>query len=292
MKSWLSALCLLFASLGFANAVPDFYGPLRHAEVGNANIAYYRFGFGAPLLLITGHGDAMTMWHPTLLKKLSKTREVIMFDYPGIGESTIKGEYPNSMEKLSSLVQAFIESQKLERPDLLGFSMGGSLALYMSTQNGSKYHHVVLVGAKAGGKKTVVPDARSFNMLNDTKISPATAIKTLLFPATAAPQADAYLKILSQMPIPKMNPDALKAQSEAVNAENQGEGVWDRLPLIKNRVLVINGTEDILTPVQNAPMIAAAIPGAWLAQIKGAGHGVLFQEPDFTGDLIELFLSY
>lgn len=292
MKNWLLMFCLLLGNVTHAAAVPEFYGPLKQAKAGNANISFYRFGNGAPLLMITGHGDAMTMWHPTLLKKLSKTREVIMFDYPGIGESSIEGEYPDSMDKLSKLVQSFIENQQLERPDLLGFSMGGSLALYMATQNGSKYHHIVVVGAKAGGSKTVLPEARYFNMLNDSNMSPAMAIKTLLFPANAAPQADAYIKILSQMPTVKMNPDALKAQSEAVNGENRGEGIWSQLPLVKNRVLVINGTDDILTPVQNAPMIAAAIPGSWLAQIKGTGHGVLFQEPDFTGDLIELFLSY
>ena len=292
MKQWLLIICLLIGSVASAGTVPDFYGPLKQAQVGDASISYYRFGTGAPLVMITGHGDAMVMWHPALLKKLSQTREVIIFDYPGVGESTIKGDYPDSMDKLSRLVQAFIENQQLDRPDLLGFSMGGSLALYMTTQYGDKYHHVVLVGAKAGGKKTVTPDPKYFNMLNDTKMSPAVAIKTLLFPATAAAQADAYLKVLSQMPIPKMNPEAMKAQSEAVNAENSGAGIWDKLPLIKNRVLVINGSDDILTPVQNAPMIASAIPGAWLAQIKGAGHGVLFQEPEFTGDLIELFLSY
>lgn len=292
MKKWLMILCLSLTSLGFAAAVPDFYGPLKHAQVGKANIAYYRFGYGAPLLMVTGHGDTMTMWHPTLLKKLSKNREVIIFDYPGVGDSSIEGPYPDSMAKLSELVQSFIDNQKLNKPDLLGFSMGGSLVLYMAAQQGSKYHHVVAIGAKAGGTKTIVPEAKYFNMLNDTKMSPAEAIKTLLFPSTAAPQADAYIKIISQMPAEKMNKDALKGQSDAVNAENHGAGIWSLLPAIKNRVFIINGTEDILTPVQNAPLIAAAIPGAWLAQIKGAGHGVLFQEPEFTGDLIELFLSY
>jgi pimeloyl-ACP methyl ester carboxylesterase len=292
MKQLLLVLCFIFGTSSYAGAVPDFYGPLKHAQVGKANLAYYRFGNGAPLLLVSGHGDTMTMWHPVFLKKLSKNREVIIFDYPGVGESTIKGDYPNTMDQLGKLVQGFADNLKLERPDILGFSMGGSLVLYMATQDTNRYHHVIAVGGKAGGKKTVVPEAKYFNMLNDTTMSPAVAIKTLLFPPTAVPQANAYLKMLSQMPAIKMDGAALKAQGAAVNAENTGEGIWNQLPNIKNRTLIINGTEDILTPVQNAPLIASAIPGAWLAQIKGAGHGVLFQEPEFTGDLVELFLSY
>lgn len=93
------------------------------------------------------------------------------------------------------------------------------------------------------------------------------------------------------MPQEKMDGAALKAQGAAVNGENNGPGIWDQLPNIKNKTLVINGTDDVLTPVQNAVLIAAAIPAAWLVQIRDAGHGVLFQEPEFTSKLIELFLS-
>jgi pimeloyl-ACP methyl ester carboxylesterase len=291
MKNWFLAVCLIWANLSFAGSVPDFYGPLKHVTVGDTNIAYYRFGEGKPLVMITGHGDTMTMWHPDFLREMSKKREVIIFDYPGIGESTTTGNYPNSMDQLSSLVQSFVESQKLDKPDMLGFSMGGSLLLYMTTKYGDKYDHVMVIGAKAGGKKTVVPEAKYFNMLADPNTSPAVAIKVLLFPADATKQADAYLQILSQMPAQKMNGDALKAQAAAVNAENQGEGIWDQLPAIKNKVLVISGTNDVLAPVQNAVMIAAAIPGSWLVQVKDAGHGVLFQEPIFISKLVELFTS-
>ena len=292
MKKCLALILLVLSSVAFAANVPSFYGEQKKVKVGKANIAYYRFGQGAPLVFVTVHGDTMTMWHPTLLKILSKNREVIMFDYPGVGESTIEGNYPNTMAQLADLVQGFIDSQHIQRPDILGFSMGGSVVLYMAAQQGAKYHHVVAVGGKAGGKKTILPDAKKFQMLNNPNTSPAEAIKVLLFPTTAQPQADAYLKILSDMPKPKFDGAALKAQGAAVDAENADPGIWDKLSGIKNRVLILNGTEDVLTPVQNAVMIAAAIPGAWLIQIKGAGHGVLFQEPEFTGNLIELFLSY
>lgn len=292
MKKWLLLISLLLGSVVYAGSIPSFYGSMKHVAVGDANISYYRFGEGKPLVMITGHGDSMSMWHPELLKKLSKNHQVIIFDYPGIGESTIKGVYPNSMDQLSRLVQAFVASQKLDKPDMLGFSMGGSLLLYMAAQYSDQYNHVILVGAKAGGKKTVVPDAKYFNMLADPKISPEAAIKTLLFPADQTKKADAYLKILSQLPPQKMNGDALKAQAVAVNGENNGPGVWDQLPNIKNKVLVLSGIDDVLAPVQNAVMIAEGIPGAWLVQVKDAGHGVLFQEPEFTGSLIELFLRY
>lgn len=167
MKNWLCIFCLVLGTIAHAGSVPSFYGALKQISINNATIAFYRFGHGKPLVLINGHGDNMSMWHPVFLKNLSKNREIIIFDYSGIGKSIIHGDYPNTMEQFSVLVQSFINSQKLEKPDLLGFSMGGSLTLYMATEHSENYNHVIVVGAKAGGKKTVVPLAKNFNMLSD-----------------------------------------------------------------------------------------------------------------------------
>ncbi|VVC75739.1 2-succinyl-6-hydroxy-2, 4-cyclohexadiene-1-carboxylate synthase [Aquicella siphonis] len=291
MKNWLLILFMLIGSISYAGSVPTFYGPMKKANMGNASISYFRFGHGKPLLLMTGHGDTMMMWHPAFLKQLSKNHEIIMFDYPGIGKSSIQGAYPNRMEQLSSLIRSFMKAQKLHKPDMLGFSMGGSLLLYMTANNGVDFDHVIVVGAKAGGKKTVTPDPKYFNMLSDPSISPDVAVKTLLFPADAAKQADAYLKIVSGLPQEKMDGAALKAQAEAVTDENTGPGIWDQLPGIKNKVMVLSGTDDVLAPVQNAVLITEAIPGAWLVRIQGAGHGILFQDPEYMSEIIELFLK-
>jgi pimeloyl-ACP methyl ester carboxylesterase len=233
----------------------------------------------------------MNMWPPTLLKKLSAKRTIIIFDYPGIGNSTIQGNFPTSFDDLTNLVQAFIKTQNLNKPDVLGFSMGGSLLLYLATKYSDDYDHIIVIGAKAGGKQTIQPDAANFNLLKNTTLPPAQIIKKLLFPASASQQADAYLRDIMQMPEEKMDKKALEAQAVAVTADNDGDGIWNVLANIHNKTLVINGTEDILTPVQNAVLIAGAIPGAWLVQIRGAGHGVLFQEPDFGERLLQLFLG-
>lgn len=127
-------LLLMFIHLSFAGGVPEFYGSMKQVTLGDKTITYYRFGAGKPLVLITGHGDSMTMWHPEFLKKVSANHQVIMFDYPGIGDSTTTGNYPKTMDELAQLVQSFIATQKLTKPDLLGFSMGGSLLLYMTTR--------------------------------------------------------------------------------------------------------------------------------------------------------------
>jgi pimeloyl-ACP methyl ester carboxylesterase len=55
--------------------------------------------------------------------------------------------------------------------------------------------------------------------------------------------------------------------------------------------LVISGNEDITSPPANLIMIAEKIPGAWLVQIKGGGHGIMFQYPQQFVSILETFLS-
>jgi pimeloyl-ACP methyl ester carboxylesterase len=56
--------------------------------------------------------------------------------------------------------------------------------------------------------------------------------------------------------------------------------------------LVITGTDDNLyMPHANALVIAGKIPGAWLVQIKDAGHAVMDQYPDEISKILQTFLS-
>ena len=56
--------------------------------------------------------------------------------------------------------------------------------------------------------------------------------------------------------------------------------------------MVIAGTDDNnFIPHANALVIAGKIPGAWLVQIKNAGHAIADQYPAELGKIIDTFLS-
>jgi pimeloyl-ACP methyl ester carboxylesterase len=55
--------------------------------------------------------------------------------------------------------------------------------------------------------------------------------------------------------------------------------------------LVVAGTEDITSPPANSLIIAERIVGSWLVQIRGGGHGLIFQYPNEFSDIIETFFS-
>jgi pimeloyl-ACP methyl ester carboxylesterase len=55
--------------------------------------------------------------------------------------------------------------------------------------------------------------------------------------------------------------------------------------------LIITGTEDVAVPAGNSIILAQKIPGAWLVQMKGAGHGLMYQYPDEFSSILLTFLS-
>ena len=68
-------------------------------------------------------------------------------------------------------------------------------------------------------------------------------------------------------------------------------GTCNALSRITQPTLVIVGTDDMWTPAANSLMVAEKIPGASLVQIKGAGHGLMYQYPDKLSKAVSMFLQ-
>ena len=69
-------------------------------------------------------------------------------------------------------------------------------------------------------------------------------------------------------------------------------GACEALAKIAKPTLVIMGTDDnYLVPHENALILAGKIPGAWLVQIKDAGHAIMVQYPAEVAEILNTFLS-
>jgi pimeloyl-ACP methyl ester carboxylesterase len=69
------------------------------------------------------------------------------------------------------------------------------------------------------------------------------------------------------------------------------KGTCDILPSITKPTLIITGTDDVTSPPANSLIIAQKIPGAWLVQIQGGGHGAMYQYPDNFSRIVLTFLE-
>ena len=75
----------------------------------------------------------------------------------------------------------------------------------------------------------------------------------------------------------------------------QAIGSWtgscNDLSKISIPTLVITGTEDVVVPSANSLIIVQKISGAWLVQINGAGHGLMYQYPEQFNKILQTFLD-
>lgn len=96
-------------------------------RVGDIDINYKIFGNGEPLLLISGSGNVMDVWPSHLLQELAKLHKVIIFDNRGVGNTT-SGINQFSVEQFSKDTAGLLQVLKIEKVDVLGFSMGSFVA--------------------------------------------------------------------------------------------------------------------------------------------------------------------
>src|SRR6185437_2794469 len=103
--------------------------PNQFVEAANGvKYAYRRYGKsgGVPLVLLQHFRGNLDNWDPALMDTLATEREVIAFDNTGVALSS--GVTPNSVTQMARDAIVFIEALKLDRVDVLGFSLGGFVA--------------------------------------------------------------------------------------------------------------------------------------------------------------------
>jgi pimeloyl-ACP methyl ester carboxylesterase len=140
--------------------------PIKKIHVGDINIAYKVFGKGKPILLISGSGLVMDAWEPSLLKELSSNHTVIIFDNRGVGNTTI-GIKPFSIQQSATDTVGFLDALKIQKADVLGFSMASFIAQEITLLHPEKVNRLILYGATCGGEGNIPQAPQVVKILSD-----------------------------------------------------------------------------------------------------------------------------
>ncbi len=145
MKTAALIFTLLLSAAMSAQAQKPVTG---YAPVNGLKMYYeiHGSGSGEPLVLL--HGSYMTIsnnW-PTWIGEFAKTRKVIAVEMQGHGRTAdIKRDF--SYENLADDITALLGYLKIERADLLGYSMGGGVAMQVAIRHPEKVRKVVSISA-------------------------------------------------------------------------------------------------------------------------------------------------
>jgi len=280
--------------------------PAKKVHVGDIDIAYKMLGKGDPILLFNGASDGMDAWDPSFLEGLSSNHTVIAFDTRGIGNTTT-GSKPYTYQQLANDSAGLLDALKIPKADVMGYSLGSYIAQQLAIMYPDKVNSLILVGSSCGGKDHTPKPPEFLKLqseivnksLNNVSISQE-EMKGLVSASLGSGWIRLHPESLENIPTlqqakPGLSPESMNNQNNVGKhwEDNANwSGACDELAKTARPTLVITGTDDNqYQPHVNSLKIVEKIPGAWLVQIKNAGHAVMDQYPEEIGKILNTFLS-
>jgi pimeloyl-ACP methyl ester carboxylesterase len=123
----------------------DTHGDGQYADVNGINLYYETQGSGKPLVLLHGGLGSGEMFAP-ILPALADHHQVIAVDLQGHGR-TADIDRPLDLRLMADDIAALIDHLGLERPDLVGYSLGGGVALQTALKYPEKIGRLVATSA-------------------------------------------------------------------------------------------------------------------------------------------------
>lgn len=269
--------------------------PIKKVHVGDIEVAYKIFGEGHPILLIGGSANVMDAWPTIFLEELAaNNHSVIIFDNRGVGNTTA-GTRPFSIGQFANDTIGLLDALNIQRADVLGFSMASFIAQQLTLTHPERVSRLVLYGASCGGQEGIpqTPEVASIisDMVNN-RSQDADAFLSVTFPPEWLRTHPNYFEAISET-TEIVSSATLVKQFNAVEdwLSQDWTGVCGQLPNISIPTLIITGTEDVAVPAANSLILVQKIPTAWLVQIEGAGHGLMYQYPEQFSQIVRTFLE-
>ncbi|TLW91096.1 alpha/beta fold hydrolase [Saccharomonospora piscinae] len=235
-------------------------------------LGYADDGDGPPVVLLHGHPFDRTMWRPQIQRLVREGYRVVTPDLRGYGASPLTPPVPvTTFERHVLDLTALIDHLGLDRFVLGGLSMGGQLALECYRHLGDRLDGLVLAATSARADS---PEVRAQRLAladalpQDGIDGHAAALGARLLAEDSARALPSTVKHVWRM----MRHTSPEGAAAALRGRAQRDDHVDLLGRIAVPTLVVVGTDDVLTPVPEAELLAERIPAATLAVLDGVGH--------------------
>jgi pimeloyl-ACP methyl ester carboxylesterase len=248
------------------------------AQIAGRTVGYELAGAGPPLVLLHAFPFDRRMWQDTGAA-LAGRRTVIAPDLRGFGESALA---PFSIADLADDVAALLDALGHPRATVAGLSMGGYVALAFAQRHPARLAGLVLADTKAGPDTPEARQARGEAIALVRREGVAAYLEKQL-PRLLAPGAAESVRARLRAIGGTQAPEAVIAGLEALRDRPDRRS---ELGAITVPTLIVVGAEDGLTPPTEARSMAAAISGARLVEVPGAGHISNVEAPDAFGSAL------
>jgi pimeloyl-ACP methyl ester carboxylesterase len=133
----------------------DNPGHGQYAEVNGINLYYETHGSGRPMILLHGGLGSSEMFGP-VFPALAERHRVIAPDLQGHGR-TADIDRPLDVRLMADDIAALIDHLGLDKPDVVGYSLGGGVALQVAIKYPAKVGRLVAASANIR-RDAIYPD--------------------------------------------------------------------------------------------------------------------------------------
>jgi poly(3-hydroxyalkanoate) depolymerase len=261
-------------------------GEERYIATGGQRIRVkVRWGTGVPLVLCNGIGASLEVLDP-FVEQLDPDTTVVRFDVPGVGGSPTSIA-PYGFPYLAWVLGRVLTKLGISVVDVLGLSWGGALAQQFAFQNPWRCRRLILVATGTGAVMVPAHPRVLAKMLTPRRFSDpdyAGSIAGELYGGTVRAHGEDVARLFLQQ---------LHAGSRMGYLHQLLAGlVWTSvfaLPAVRQRTLIVAGTDDPIIPMANAHIMNALLPHSRLHQHSG-GHIDLVHNAAELAPVIEKFL--
>jgi pimeloyl-ACP methyl ester carboxylesterase len=263
-------------------------------DVEGARLHYVDQGSGPPIVLVHGLHGQLRHFTYGVTERLLHDHRVITLDRPGSGYSTFMGAGSHGLQAQAAIIGRFIEALKLEKPLLVGHSLGGALALTVALQSPKLLGGLALVSPLTQPVETLpavfeslfITSRRIRRLVATTLAVPLGKLKgkrtlAAIFAPDEVPEgfADAAGGLLAG------RPDVFYAAStEVTEGRYDVDDIVADYPNLMLPTAILFGRSDaILSPELHGGKTVGMIPGAELKVIDG-GHMLPITAPDAVAE--------
>jgi pimeloyl-ACP methyl ester carboxylesterase len=256
--------------------------PGRYAKVNGINLYFEIHGAGRPLILLHGGLGAIEMFGANL-EALAKGHRVIAVDLQGHGR-TADIDRPIRVALMADDIAALITHLGLERPDIMGYSLGGGVALLTAIRHPDVVGKLVVVSTpfrRDGFYPDILAQQGQVNaaMADAMKQTPMYQLYSRLAPRPA---------------------DWARLLDKIGEAMKQDYDYSKEIAALKATTLIVAGDADIFPPAHAVAMFGllggGQRDGSWdgsgrpksarLAILPGVTHYTIFSDPALAATVI------
>jgi pimeloyl-ACP methyl ester carboxylesterase len=250
-----------------------------YVAVNGIKVYYEVYGQGRPIVLLHGAFYTIQMNWGQLIPELSKTRKVIAIELQGHGHSPFsdrKMVFPT----LASDVEGVMDHLKVDSADVVGYSMGGSVAYQFAIQSPKRVRKLVIISStyKSSGWLPVVTNGfKNFKPEFFTNTPLQTAYDAVAPDKTKWTAFLEHMIVFAGTPFDMGDANVAKITSPVLLISGDNDGL-DKIELMKTYQLLGGGVAADLGPM----------PKSHLAIVPSQSHvGLMMQTKTILGYLDE-----